>query len=63
MRFIKGFYQYINESNYSYSIQERREILPGSPNWFTRDEINYIKGWGNDRGVKITESKMDPNCD
>jgi hypothetical protein len=71
MKRIKTFGQFITES---FSIKEnsaprissdgkRPTRAEGSPNWFTREEIDYIMDWGNRKDVNITESNKNQDCD
>lgn len=65
MKRIKNFSRFVNES-YASSIispMASARLEKGSPNWFNRNEIEYIKSWGKRNGVDIAESIDSPSCD
>lgn len=57
MRHLKLFEQFVNSSIGKMSKTFRRRTNNGSINWFTRDEISYIKKASSDIGIsKISDS-------
>ena len=61
---ILSFKDFINENS---SVIQNKRITVGNgrnpENWFNRDEILYIRDWGESRGVEVIESFTHPKCD
>lgn len=62
MRHLKLFEQFVNDSIGKISKTFRRRTNSGSINWFTRDEISYIKKASSDIGISgISDSNNGVN--
>ena len=62
MRHLKLFEQFINDSIGKISKTFRRRTNSGSVNWFTKDEILYIRKASSDIGIsKISDSNNSMN--